>query len=518
MRKKIVTTLIIMFFSTAAFSLAFRQYVKATPDEIVILTPHFTGIQNVADADFKAWYETKTGRGVTITWVSKDTATSLALVREAGGDPAKVTWDVWWGGGLDAFKIAESENLLEPFYLPNDSDWLNINASIPPTLFGLPLKDLTAEYGKYTWWGSALSGFGIMYNIPYLDANNLPVPKDWTDLTNPVYSGHIVACPPSKSGSNHMIVEIILQYYGWEEGWAILTKTGGNIGEYTEKSHHVPPLIGRGEYGIAPVIDFYGLAQVSALGPNVVGFFYPPADEEVKHTVINPDSAAILKGAPHPETAKWFMKFVLGYDGQKMLFKDPINRLAIREDVYAVAPAGYFNPFETTMQLMTYNDTLSTLRWDVVNSLYDTQLVGRRTELSSAWSAFVGANSTIAEAEAAGYDVAEAKSLLADAESALTSMPITEAWSKEFGKRFHDDAAFRGEQISAWDTFAISKYSNATQFSREASEKSITFVIQTLRDEAARNLYYGLSGGAVTGIIVGAVITYAYYRRKKSLT
>jgi len=312
-----------------------------------------------------------------------------------------------------------------------------------------------------------------------------------------------------------MIVEIILQYYGWEQGWSILSKIGGNTGEYTERSGFVAPLVGQGEYGIAPIIDFYGFAQVAALGPVKVDFFYPPSGAEVKHTVINPDSAGILKSAPHPETAKLFMEFILGYKGQKMLFKDPINRLPIRQDVYAESPAGYFNPFETTMTLMTYNDTLSTLRWDVVNSLYDTQLVIRRAELSGAWFTLASANTTTVDAKAKGYDVSEARSILLNAEAALTRMPVTEAWAKEFGEKFHVDATFRGDQIKAWDDFAVAKYSESNQLSNEASLTVISFVIDRLKAEAQQNLYYGLIGGLSVGVILGVGVAYVILRRRQ---
>jgi len=433
-------------------------------------------------------------------------------VREWGGSPEA---DVWWGGGLDAFVIAEEEGLLEPFYNTSDPDWVAINNSIQATLFGLPLKDLDSNYGKYNWWGSALSGFGIMYNKEYLEAHNLPVPKDWADLANPIYKGHLTMTPPSKSGSNHMIVEIILQTYGWEEGWEIITKIMANVREYQEHSYLVPPVVGSGEYGIAPVIDFYAFGQIAALGPDVIGFFYPPlGDNNGSHTIINPDSIALLKNAPHPKLAYEFMKFVLSYDGQKLLFEDPINRLPVREDVYAEAPTGYFNPFEASLTLMEYNSTMGSNRWEIVNNLFDALLVNRHSELVTAWGAIISANNTLNDAERAGYDVSSGREKLAQALSELTKVPVTESWVEAHYEEFNENETYREVLLSEWDSFAVSKYKNASDLAWDASTTVTSFLIEHLRGVATQNLYVGLGGGVVLGFIIGAAIVWAYYRRK----
>ena len=478
--------------------------------DLVILTPHWWGIYNKYKDAFIEYWEEKTGETIVIEIMERDTSECLRLVREWAGAPEA---DVWWGGGLDAFMIAESEDLLAPFYNASDPEWVSINESIPAELFGLPLKDLSAEHGKYTWWGSALSGFGIMYNKLYLQQHGLPEPKDWIDLANPIYKGHITMVPPSKSGSNHMIVEIILQAYGWEKGWEIITKLAANVREYQEKSHHVPGLVGEGEYGIAPVIDFYAFGQIAEKGPDVVGFIYPPAGEG-SHTVINPDSIAILKNAPHPQLAYEFVKFVLSYDGQKLLFESPINRLPVRPDVYAEAPEGYFNPFEADLTLMTYDSDKGSNRWEIVNNLFDVLLVNRHAELVSAWSGIISANTTLNDAARAGYDVSAGREKLDRALDYLTEVPIDESWVDENYEKFNENATFREIVIAEWDTFAIEKYKNASDLAWEASTMVASYVMEHLKKLAQQNLMYGLAGGFIIGLIIGVVSVGFYYRRK----
>ena len=478
--------------------------------DLVILTPHWHGIYDVYVDAFKSYWKDKTGQDIEISVMERDTSECLRLVREWAGSPEA---DVWWGGGLDAFMIAESEDLLASFYNSSDPEWVAINDSIPAELFGLPLKDLSDEHGKYTWWGSALSGFGIMYNKLYLQQHGLPEPKDWIDLANPVYKGHITLTPPSKSGSNHMIVEIILQAYGWEEGWSIITKIAANVREYQEKSYHVPGLVGEGEYGIAPVIDFYAFGQIADKGPDVIGFIYPPGGNG-SHTVINPDSIAILKNAPHPDLAYEFMNLVLSYDGQKLLFQSPINRLPVRPDVYAEAPEGYFNPFEANLTLMSYDSDLGSNRWEIVNNLFDVLLVNRHSELVSAWSGILSANATLNDAARAGYDVSTGREKLKEALSYLTAMPVDEAWVSENYEEFNENETFREIVIAEWDAFAVSKYKNASDLAWEASTTIASYVIEHLKNVAQQNLWLGLGGGFVLGLIIGAVVVGLYYRRK----
>ncbi len=480
--------------------------------DLVILTPHWHGIYDKYVEAFTNYWKSKTGQTIEIEVLARDTSECLRLVREWAGNPEA---DVWWGGGLDSFLIAEEEGLLAPFYNESDPEWVDINNSIAPSLFGLPLKDLDPQYGKYNWWGSALSGFGIMYNKEYLAQHNLPVPKDWIDLANPIYKGHITMTPPSKSGSNHMIVEIILQTYGWEKGWEILTKISANVREYQEHSYLVPAVVASGEYGIAPVIDFYAFGQIAQQGPEVIGFFYPPlGPNNGSHTVINPDSIALLKNAKHPKLAYEFMKFVLSYDGQKLLFESPINRLPVREDVYSEAPTGYFNPFEANLTLMTYDSEKGSNRWEIVNNLFDALLVNRHSDLVTAWGAIISANNTLNEAEAAGYDVSAGREKLSEALNELVKVPITEAWADENYEEFNTNDTFRENMLAQWDEFAISKYRNASDLAWEASTTVTTFLIEHLQAQATSNLYIGLGGGFIIGLIVGFAVVYVFYRRK----
>jgi hypothetical protein len=295
---------------------------------------------------------------------------------------------------------------------------------------------------------------------------------------------------------------------------------GANIGEYTQSSHHVAPYIGRGEYGISPIIDFYGFGQAMVYPEDVI-FFYPPEDSATKDTIINPDSVAIVKGKGDTNpVAVEFMKWCLGKDGQKTLFKDPINRLSVRPDIYGEAPLGYFNPFTTELTLFSYNDTLGSLRFEIVKDLFDVLLVAPKDELVSAWTAYATAAEFIVNQKAAGYNVQNAEAKLAEAYSSFISLPISGSEVEGISTTYVDD---REMYKADWLDFAVQKYTNAETLSKAALEiarsdaasliESLQLEITDLEAKASNNLYTGLGGGAVIGLIIGFVIAYMLKRQ-----
>ena len=88
---------------------------------------------------------------------------------------------------------------------------------------GEPLYDVDGH-----WYATALSGFGIVYNRDVLARLELDVPEAWIDLTHPRLQGWLALVNPGQSGSVTTACDAILQRLGWERGWQILRRAGGN--------------------------------------------------------------------------------------------------------------------------------------------------------------------------------------------------------------------------------------------------------------------------------------------------
>ena len=490
--KKIMRTLLFLaLFFPIVVSFAIIPVAGQTGN-VVVLTPHYSSIYDVYVDAFEAKYP-----GITVEIKPMSTPLCYAHLLETKDD---TDTDVWWGGGLDWFSKARDDELLAMYTLKPEAE-----GNITDELFGLPLKDPD----KY-FYGSALSGFGIMYNTRYLDEHNLPVPENWEDLTDPVYMGHISVARPSRSGSTHMIVEIILQAFGWDEGWKLLLQIGANCGEFTEKSGYVPDHVQVGEFGVGLVIDFYGYSSTGEGYPTA--FFYP-----INQTVINPDSIAKVANSKNPDNADLFIDFVLSYEGQSLLFDPSIFRMPVREDVYVEAPAGYFNPFTTTMNVIEYNSTLGELRTVLVDALFDDVITYRHTELQTAWKQIWAIEEQIEIAKGT-VDTSTANSTLNDAIQ-LASIPPVDALTSEdvsFNEQFETDATFASDQEAMWDTYAATNYNEAYDTASDAYAQifeklpiisQLNTEISTLETEIAglTSMVYAAIGLAVIGILIGAV-------------
>ena len=485
------TLIMLMLFLPFIISIAITPVAGET-GKVVVLTPHYSSIYNVYVDAFEAKYP-----GITVEIKPMGTPLCFAHLTETKNDPDT---DVWFGGGLDWFAKARDDGLLAMYTLKPEAE-----GNITDELFGLPLKDPN----KY-FYGSALSGFGVMYNTRYLDDHNLPVPTNWEDLTNPVYFGHISIAMPSRSGSTHMIVEIILQTFGWDEGWKLLLQIGANSGEFTEKSGYVPDHVQVGEYGVGLVIDFYGLSSTAEGYPTL--FFYPP-----NQTVINPDSIGKVANSKNSDNADLFIDFVLSYEGQSLLFDTAISRMPVREDAYVGAPTGYFNPFETTMNVIEYNSTLGELRAVLVDTLFDDIITYRHTELNTAWKQIWAIEEQIEIAKGT-VDISTANSTLNEAIQKASTPPVDKLTSEDvtFNEQFETDAAFASEQEAMWVAFAATNYDDAYDKASEAYAQifeklpiisQLNTEINTLGTEieGLQTLLYASIGLAIIGILIGAV-------------
>lgn len=388
--------------------------------------------------------------GVSMVINAKQTNAGVTYLQETKAKPAA---DIFWVSAPDAFQALKTDGLLEKYSPPKE-----ILARIPAKIGAFPISDPDGTY-----FGFAVSGYGLMWNKPYMQTHKLPEPKEWTDLTDPRYYGHLVISAPSRSGTTHLTIEVILQAYGWEKGWALLLNSGGNMGSITERSFGVPEAVNTGQYGIGVVIDFFGLSAIASGFP--VDFVYPSL------TSVVPASVGIVKGGPNPENARAFVNFLLSEEGQMLLFSKEIARLPVIPDLYAKAPAGYPNPFKMKMGGVDFNNKLSSGRRNVVNSLFDHLITFRHAELKGAWGAIYKAEEAIAKA--AGKDVTQAKALVAEARKLVGSVPVDarKAGDKEVNAAFKDKARAdaKSKLETEWDTFAKASYARAKEVAERAA-------------------------------------------------
>ena len=415
-------------------------------DKLVIISPHWEGIETEFDTAFKAWYAKETGREVTTDWLDQGGSSSdfRFIESEFKRLPDGIGIDLFFGGGTDNYLKLAAKGLLAPYKLPEAQ-----LARIPKEIFGIPVYD-----PEYRWYGAALSSFGIMYNEELRALFSLPEIHTWKDLTNPELINRVGAADPRESGSAHMMYELILQGYGWEKGFELITQLGANVRGFSAGSNAIPADVGMGRviYGMA--IDFYAYGKIAEIGADKIHYVVPP-----DAAVVSPDSIAILKGAPNMAVAQKFLDFVLSDEAQKLWvlrdtdpegpkWKGGLNRSSVIPALYdelgdrCVAA----NPFELDLTPIDYDAEKGGIRWDIVGDLIGALVIEPHRDLINTWKAINKSDDPMKRAAAIEI---------------LGQVPITEAEALELSRAKWQMPDFRNQKLKEWRAFAKEKFKEA---------------------------------------------------------
>lgn len=340
-------------------------------------------------ASFKAWWEREgrewpRGGSDVVTHRSFDPEgadPALVAVREAlrAGDDSKdfgTGIDLFFGGGSYDHGKAAREGL-----------------TVAPWSEGVPERVVRSEKGHVlipegrsgeewrtdTFFGTALSTFGIVSNLDRLEDLGVAVPpSSWEALADPVYRGQLGVADPTKSGSISKAFEMMVHRKiidavraagyvredvtrfeedpesapadykaaiasGWVDGLNMVRRIGANARYFTDSAPKVPIDVSTGNAAVGLAIDFFGRYQAETSrapdGTQRMVYRTPEGGSSV-----SADPISLLRGAPHREVAVEFIEYVLSASGQKLWNYRPgtpggpekfaLRRLPIRRDFY----------------------------------------------------------------------------------------------------------------------------------------------------------------------------------------
>ncbi len=361
---------------------------------LTLISPHGDNIRQEIGPAFQDWHALHYGTRPVMQWLDLGGTSEALRYLEARyrQTPKTSGADVFFGGGTTPFLTLAKAGQLQGQALPPE-----VWTEVPASLNGQKLQD--PELG---WYGVCLSGFGIVFNRSLLRQMGLPMPTSFSDLARPECLGKTAFIDPRGSGSAHVIYEIILQKYGWDKGFSLLARMAANAGTFTRGASNVLPLIANGEAAMAVAIDQYGWSLVESLGNDRIGFAMPEGE-----TLLTPDPAALLTGAPQAELGRHFLAFLLSPEAQRLWVLKPgqpqgpkkqgLNRLAIRPEAYAgLTPETSLlpgNPFRDTAKSpdWVYSDSLTTARWTLLGDLLGLYLVDLHDMAQRQWKAILAA-------------------------------------------------------------------------------------------------------------------------------
>jgi len=279
-----------------------------------------------------------------------------------------VNVDILWQRPLGDVSLLEKEKV-DVYWAPSRQNFIQLSQAGAFQKLTLDRSGLAERIGHFLladpngyYLATEMAGFGFVINPEYLQQHQLPAPKTWFDLAQPIYATHLAFPIPSKVGFAPAIIDFILQAYGWQAGWALLSEIVANahLMDFSQGETVVDRIAG-GKNGIGLSIDFFVAAKIA--NGATLSFTYP------KITAYSPAYVAITaKTTARPE-AQQFVEFLLSDSGQKTLFDPDIRKLPVRPAIYQDAPKGYYNPFVAIQAMnnfvfdnpfITYNDVNDT--------------------------------------------------------------------------------------------------------------------------------------------------------------
>ena len=212
-------------------------------------------------------------------------------------------------GGYAVYSSLCRDGYLEPI---TNSEIISRASSIDDQMF----RD---ERGNICFLSAFRTIFSFTVNNDYLSRYSLPKPRSWEDLASPNFSASLlkedpaISFPtPSKSTTAARTIQLILQKYGWDRGWEILTIIGANS-KIVESSERARDDVASGVSGAPPTVLVYGLRAVNASGGK--------AEFIIAEKGLLPDISpvAIARNTKNKAAAEAFIPWLLSDEGQKAL-------------------------------------------------------------------------------------------------------------------------------------------------------------------------------------------------------
>lgn len=371
---------LLCFFSIPVFFLCASVHA----DELRIASPHWEGYKREFEWAFSEWYQERHQRQVSIRWLDLGGASDMLryIVSQSNTDPGgDIGVDVVFGGGIDPFVELKRLGLLGQIKVPEET-----LSQIPPEIGGNPLYDK-----EHQWFSVNLAGFGIIFNKVLLKKYDLPEIHFWKDIADPRFAGWIGSADPRKSGSVRFMYELILQYYGWDEGWKIIYGIGANVRVFSSHSSQTPKDIALGEIAAGVLIDSYAREAIREAGEDKVGFIVPE-----EFPAVYGDAVAVMKHSPAINVANEFAVFCISERAQGLLMRRvgstggprryELGRMSILPKIYELPSSERIMlqaPFRHGATFV-YDPHRAAERWSVVTALLGGIAVDLKEDLMAA--------------------------------------------------------------------------------------------------------------------------------------
>lgn len=232
--------------------------------------------------------------------------------------------DVMYGGSSTLYIALTNEDLLEA-YVPSWS------------------KDLHSDFvdSKSYWHGVMKTPIVIFYREDLLGGT--PIPTSWKDLSKPQYQGLIIS-RDSNSSSQEAAIVSLLSYFektqSLDEGISWLKDLDNNTKNYYPNNEsHFKAFVAKE----API----GYGVLSAVIESKIKDRIPFSTVNPKEgSIVLTDCIALIKDAPHPNSAKAFIEFA-GSEEVQIMLANEFDRMPTLDKARIEGPAWMHQEIES---------------------------------------------------------------------------------------------------------------------------------------------------------------------------
>lgn len=237
---------------------------------------------------------------------TKETGIAVGLQQKSAGEAmaqvaaerANPKIDLWYTGTGDPHLQAAEMGLTEEYKSP-----------MMPQLYDWAIRQ--AEQSKYKTVGVYTGALGIGYNPEVLAKKNLPPPKCWADLANPIYRDEVQMANPNASGTAYSTIATFIQIFGEDKAFELMKAMHRNTNSYPRSGVGSIRAAARGETGIAVTFLHDGVTEIANGFP--IKLVVP-----CEGTGYEVGSMSIVKNAKNMESAKKFYDWALTPAAQKL--------------------------------------------------------------------------------------------------------------------------------------------------------------------------------------------------------
>ncbi len=280
----------------------------AEKDAAVVIV--YTSVDDVFARPVAARFTEETGIEVRLVPDTEETK-STGLLNRLIAEKCRPVADVFWSGDPVRAGILKRRAISQSYRSPQAK--------------GLPARFSDPE-GH--WAGFSARARVLIYNRDLVEEGQEP--KSVMDLLDPRFKGKACIANPL-FGTTSMHAAAIFAVLGEEKAKAFFEGFSQNEGKVLSSNGEVRRRVAAGEFaiGITDTDD----ANVARLEGKPVGVVFP--DSDGMGTLIVPNCAVLIAGAPHPEAGRRFVDYLLRPETERALAESEAAQMPVRPGVRA---------------------------------------------------------------------------------------------------------------------------------------------------------------------------------------